>query len=104
MGFVGDAMKRIWKYILPIRDGVQEIDMPKGAIIRHIGDQPNFGHQIQIWAEVDDQETERFERKFQVFGTGHPIAPTEHFEEEFAYTGSVITAGGSLVWHVYERP
>ena len=51
-----------------------------------------------MWAEVDSNPTaEKEDRSFKVCGTG--------FSENFTnwnYIGTVLMAGGTLVWHVYE--
>lgn len=95
-------MKRIFKYQLPIFDGLFEIALPEKAIIRHLGQQTPKS--LVMWCEIDDSvPTET--RSFQVFGTGHPIAEARHFDEEFAYIGTVCEPAISpFVWHVYERP
>ena len=74
--------------------GTATFDMPRGAIVRHVGYQ---GQQdVAIWVEVDTKMP-RMERTFTIIGTGHP-APEAW---DATYLGTVQTPSG-LVWHVYE--
>lgn len=81
-------MKAVFKY--PLTD--KEIQMPKGAIVRHVALQND---RICIWVEVDtDYASEG--RIFEVYGTGHPI---QHIDS--IYLGTIQTKFGE-VYHVYE--
>ena len=86
-------MSRIYKYLLTFT-GVQEIEMPKGAQVIHVGVQSEV---ICIWAIVDPaQPTER--RSFAILATGQP-----DFDPKIVHhLGSVIMTGGALVRHVFE--
>lgn len=83
-------MRQVWKYIVDITDGNQNITTPTGAKLVHVGPQ---GKRIGLWFEVDDQEPLTIIRSFCVFDTGHPI-------ETGMYVGTVIMI--PFVWHVYE--
>lgn len=85
----------IFKYGLDIADEVV-IQMPKGAIIRHVGEQPMSKDNVQIWAQVDRREP-LVPRTIRVFGTGHDLP-----NDPGTYIGTVITRGGMLVWHLYD--
>lgn len=51
---------------------------------------------VELWALRSGGSSVR--REFQVFGTGHPLP-----DEPVTHRGSVIVAGGALVWHLFER-
>ena len=86
-------MSRIYKYPLAFT-GVQEIEMPKGAQVIHVGVQAET---ICLWAIVDPaRPVER--RSFAILATGQP-----DFDPAIVqHLGSVIMTGGALVWHVFE--
>lgn len=84
----------IWKFNLAATER-QDLEMPSRAKILFVGAQDPTGHTVQLWAEVNP-DAERETRRFAIAGTGHPLPPAGH------HLGSVITAGGALVWHVYE--
>lgn len=87
----------IWKYPLRLTD-VQSIEMPLGAEIIAVAEQ--YGA-LCLWAWVnDDPDAKQVKRQIAIVGTGNP-APGYH---EALHIGTVVTAGGSLVWHVFERP
>lgn len=87
-------MKTIHKF--PLFVNKLDIEMPKGARILTAREQHDT---ICVWAEVDTaQQTER--RRFEVFGTGHPMREDMGISRE--YIGTAILEGGALVLHVYE--
>lgn len=72
-----------------------QVRIPKNAIV--LTAQNQF-EEIYVWAEVDsDNELET--RVFEVFGTGHMM--NEGIIRR--YISTIQFAGGSLVFHVYER-
>lgn len=81
----------IWKFSLRVTQAPQQIEVPTGAIIRHIGEQDGS---ICIWMEVT-QSAPKEKRKFLVMGTGWELP------EDRNYVGTVQM--GSFVWHVYEN-
>lgn len=83
-------MRQIWKYLINIIDDNQNIIMPTGARLVHVGQQHE---QIGLWFEVDPQEKCSVSRSFRVFGTGHPI-------ENGSHIGTVVMI--PFVWHVYD--
>ena len=86
-------MKQIWKYTLAIGD-FAIVAMPIGAEILLVANQRD---EVCLWALVDPlAETE--ERTFRIIGTGHG---SEGIDAR-SHIGSVLTMGGSLVWHVFE--
>lgn len=105
------SKKAIWKYVIdrevPIVDGARrKIEMPVGAIVRHVDMQHEA---LCLWAEVDT-EAPLEERTFTALGTGHWILP-----EDLIYVGTcqfefipfdmrnVPNAKTAFfVWHVYE--
>ena len=95
-------MRTIWKFPIGLIQQ-QKISMPRGAVIRHVANNPIQGGGC-LWAEVDtDAPLEP--RMILIFGTGgqqfvasdpdYPILGPR-------YIGTFMT--GSLVWHVYEVP
>lgn len=84
-------MKAIWKFPLEILD-LQEIAIPKGAIVRAI--QVQDGRPC-LWAEVDS-EAPKITHEFRTYGTGHPMDTDWPF-----YLGTYQV--GALVFHVYTK-
>jgi hypothetical protein len=81
-----------------LRDEVVK-PMPKGSVIRFVGEQRG---RITLWFETDfdlmdrtDKDDVLESRRFFVVGTGHPIP------EGATYLGTVPMA--SFVWHIFER-
>lgn len=91
-------MRTIYKYPLwgDARDPIPvvHIDMPKGAIVRHVCAQRDVP---TIWAEVETNQGGEVElRSFYVIGTGQRVPPVAVF------LGTALAWGGDLVWHIYE--
>ncbi len=85
--------RTIHKYPLRVQEGLQQVSMPMGAVIRFVANQ---GDVLTMWAEVD-RRLPMTPVSICVVGTGWPI-PNDH-------TVYVGTAGiGPFVWHVYRRP
>lgn len=82
----------VWKFALALAD-YQAVNMPEGAEILHLGEQ---GDDLFLWARVDPERPNKT-RYFTVVGTGH-IAP-----KSSPFVGTVLTRGGSFVWHVFEE-
>lgn len=82
----------IWKYVLspgmPVR-------MPRGATVLHAAGQ---GDDLCVWALVDPQAPTE-ERRFDVYGTGHPCPAPEALGR---YVGTAHLNDGALVFHVFE--
>lgn len=84
----------IRKYPLMMVDS-QEVEMPAGSEILHVGVQKGTP---TVWAIVDPEETTFAEKRIiEIYGTGHRIEDTEHS----VYLGTVMD--GPFVWHVFER-
>ena len=86
---VGD--RTIWKFRLLPGFGVK---MPRGAKVLHAGGQ---GEELCVWA-LCDPEAPTEERRFDVYGTGHPCPA-----DLGPYVGTALLGNGSLVLHVFER-
>lgn len=80
----------VWKYALEITDE-QHVVMPWGAELLHVAEQNG---KIALWARVITAQPE-VRRLILIRGTGHPI----DFQP---YVGTVVTAHGRLVWHVFD--
>ena len=88
-------MNVIYKYFLPIQDGVITVNLPKNS---HICEINNQGDNICFWvAQQDKSEVE--ERHFRIYGTGHKI---EHMEKLRFY--KTLHMPNGLVWHIFEIP
>ena len=86
--------KQIFRYQISL--GVDTLlSIPKGAKILRCADQ--YG-KICLWSLVEiDKPLEP--RRFRIYGTGWDIVQkTENIE----YIDTVLMAGGSLVWHIFE--
>jgi len=83
----------IWKYNVPVEDEVT-LEMPKGARLLSFQAQE---YDLVLWALVDPNANIEM-RRFNVYGTGHPIPSIEQ-----QYIGTAQEQGvGSLVWHLFE--
>jgi hypothetical protein len=71
--------------------------LPPGSIIVHVAEQ--FG-QIAMWYRCDPGDTTRVERVFSVVGTGWVFADPK---STVYHVGTVLTDGGTFVWHVFEH-
>ena len=89
-------MKSVWKF--EVENNLrQEIQMPKGAKILHLGVKNDAPY---LWAEVDMDAPSEF-RTFEVFATGGNITQDMGIERE--YIGTYMIFRETLVFHVYER-
>ena len=86
-------MRTIYKYALEITDR-QEIKLPHGAKILHVGMQ---GETLCLWAQVR-AENSLAGRVIWVFGTGNPM--DEGAALTATYLGTVMDR--MFVWHVYD--
>lgn len=87
-------MIAVWKYALEIADE-QEIVMPWGAELLHVADQEGgIGTPLALWARVNTAQPE-VRRLILIRGTGHSV-------DWQPYVGTVVTARGALVWHVFD--
>ena len=84
---------KIFKYELEIMD-FQEIRLPRGAKILHIGGQH---YRLFIWAMVDE-DAETHPRWFEIIGTGHRMPERKEYDRKFLAT----TILPPFVWHVFE--
>lgn len=85
----------IYKYTLEIEDEQKHI-LPRGAKILSVGNQIE---KICVWVELEEGAIEDAEYTFFIRGTGHPFDDSALLQPTFL--GTVLMAGGSLVWHVY---
>ena len=90
-------MTTVWKYPLRLADGVQVLNMPRGARLLSAHDQQGTP---TLWMLVDAANPVE-ERRFVVHGTGHPVSlPMDDAFIDFV--GSCHDAARGLVWHVFE--
>jgi hypothetical protein len=87
-------METMWKFVFDMeRSPTLEISTPRGSHARFVGLDPASGNPA-IWFLVPKVATEKVERTFVIYGTGHRI---HQFSD---YVGSVIQ--GQFVWHIFE--
>lgn len=89
-------MRTIYKQELPIED-VQVVEMPKDAIILHIGVQRG---RPCMWYECDT-DAPRTTMTIMCYGTGHPMPDKD--EADLNYLGTVLLHDDRAVFHFYER-
>lgn len=88
-------MKTIYRYELELTDR-PILHMPLGAEILDAPPNPRSQNRIEIWARVDN--TQPLEtREFMIIGTGNWMPDTCG-----RFIGTVVTHGGSAVWHIFE--
>lgn len=87
------SSRSIYKYPIDITDE-QAVYMPKGSTILHVAEQQG---RVCLWAMVDPG-AKTATRRILVFGTGHPCDDAIGMN----YVGSVLIAGGQLVFHVFD--
>jgi len=104
--YKADTMKTIYKYHIPFGNEVT-VQMPKNAELYKFGLQGIVnGHpDICVWALVDT-ETEITDRKFRIFGTGHPIpdnciSDTYPDMQLYVYYDTIFDRG--MVWHIFAQ-
>jgi hypothetical protein len=91
----GDLHYTVFKYGLDIADE-QVLQLPAGARILYVGQQPLQKAPLQLWAHIDKRAS-LVSRKIVMYGTGHPMPA-----EPGKFLGTVLTHGGTMVWHVYD--
>lgn len=85
-------MSFVWKFPLAIEDQ-QLVEMPKGAELLHVGEQHGT---LALWALVNPTGGQKLvRRRIFVRCTGHRLWT-------HPYVGTVVMAGGDLVWHVFD--
>lgn len=92
----------IWKFSLAIRNGPQEVGMPRRAIILdclHQDPHQERDGLLQLWALVNPNMPLEI-RTFRIYGTGHPIADEQ--VDQLAHIATVPMLDGRLIWHVFE--
>lgn len=95
-------LKKVLRYSVAVRDGVQQVYMPVNSKIVYV-DSKTLGF-IDIWAECDSEEAATKVHNYEVYGTGHNIA------ENAEHVGTVMNRStdhdglmATAVWHLYER-
>lgn len=88
---------RVLKYSVPVDDRWHVLQVA-GPLL-HVACQ--YGPEsVQVWASDAPSPV----RQFRVFGTGQVVDGGPEAERfTYHHAGSAITAGGALVWHLFER-
>ena len=84
-------MKTVWKIELGVT-GEEKVLIPMGYTVLRVGSQ---GDKICLWCLVDN-ENEKEEEVFKIFGTGHLVEDGEHY---LNYIGTAFI--NEFVWHVF---
>lgn len=86
--------RTVWKYTLEWID-YEEIEMPMGAAVLHVGVQDG---KLCLWCLVSP-DAELVKRRFRIAGNDQiSLRPP------FVHLGTVVIGGGSLVFHIFEVP
>lgn len=85
---------KIWKYTIQVAKN-QLLEIPEGGRILDVQAQRD---EICLWVLVDPY-CSQVTREFSVYGTGHDVPNNELLE----HVGTVQTAGGAFVWHIFEK-
>lgn len=103
-------MLTVYKYNLDIVDE-QVVTLPRGAKILSCQQQrtpdswrPAYDGGLQLWALVDTDATHTRDHIVRIFGTGNPVNDKMPDGRVMRFVDTVITNGGSLVWHVFADP
>lgn len=91
-------MRTIWKFPIPVTDGIFEVLMPKDAQLLHVG-MTELMDEVWLWALVDT-DTKKERHRFIIYGTGHAITSLDG--EDLSYVGTAYDSGKPLVWHLFE--
>lgn len=86
-------MRTVYVYRISLDVPVMTFDIPEGARLLHTAEQHGM---VAIWCEIPDPEASKVTRRFELYGTGHPIPSGA------IYIGTTLHYGGELVLHVYE--
>jgi hypothetical protein len=86
-------VKVIHKYELPIGDEVI-VEMPADSEVLHVCSQFGDARTVTMWVRCD-LASQVVRRRFLIRGTGHEVGDEPHI-------GTVIAAGGQIVWHVFD--
>lgn len=81
---------RVLRYGIPVDDRWHALQL-SGPIVHVATRDPNL---VELWAINTNEPPST--RGFRVFGTGQPLPP------DVAHIGTALTAGGQLVWHLFE--
>lgn len=89
-------MRAVFRYQVPVDDGVHKIPMTSDPlpVVANSENTRDGQWAVEFWAEHDD-DADKTERLFRVFGTGHPLP------DGAAYIGTAPRRSG-LVLHLYE--
>lgn len=87
----------VYKFQLKIENS-QNLILPIGAKILSVGTVNQDSTDIFIWAAVDYQPTGHETRRIRMVGTGQVCDMYN-----LSFIGTVIVAGGRLVYHVFEE-
>jgi hypothetical protein len=84
--------EQLWKYpITNFHLAPTELEIPKGGEVLAVQNQFEVP---TIWVKVNP-DNEKEKRKFQIYGTGHPL------DENIDYIGTFQEDNGQLIWHLF---
>lgn len=85
----------VYKYHLEMPMSAVHHELPKEARVVHVGIQEHEDYPVQMWVELDPEETKLERRAFALVPTGVPYAGGRHL-------GTVIHQPTLTVWHLIE--
>jgi len=85
-------MRQVLKWDVPVDDEPHEIG---GGLVTLVACQ-HSPEVVQVWTTEEMASIATSRRLVQVFGTGQPLPDITG-----DHVGSVVTANGALVWHVF---
>ncbi|HZR50170.1 MAG TPA: hypothetical protein VFB06_11680 [Streptosporangiaceae bacterium] len=86
------AERRMYRYAVPIDDLAWTFDLTGNPVYVAAS---SSRYEVEFWAEYAEGAP-RTARRFQVFGTGHPLPPGAR------YVGTCPRTPEGFVWHLYE--
>lgn len=95
--------RAVYKYNVPVDGATHLFVIPGPSTLIHV-DCQGASDVVQFWTEVpiDTPHGDHDHRLFQVFATGQVIPEDDDPSRYWKHVGSALTAGGALVWHLYE--
>lgn len=86
----------VYKYPFLVADEVT-LQLPKGARILHVAQQPLASGDLQLWAHVD-KRAELVPRRLRIYGTGHDMPG-----DAGKFICTVLMNGGAVIRHIYDQ-
>lgn len=85
--------RTVHRHEIPVDDQWHQVDL-NGPILHVATRDPS---KVEMWVLDNGDDLVYHQHWYRVFGTGQPL--TDHTGK---HVGSVVTADGALVWHLFE--